>query len=53
MAHMNERFDDKRRAMIAGIRRFPPEELNNGAFDLNWFEEGVFAAGKRTLRQAV
>ncbi len=39
MAHMNESFDDKRKAMIA---RFTPLEvnvLNDGAFDRTWFTE--------------
>lgn len=36
---MNERFDDRKKAMIARFTPLTPEELNNGAFDVNWFEE--------------
>lgn len=46
MAHMNERFDDKKKAMIARYTPLSPEELNNGAFDLNWFEEAYSLLGK-------
>ena len=39
MAHMNEYFDDKRKAMIARYTPLTSEELNDGAFDINWFRE--------------
>ncbi len=39
MAHMNERFDDKKTAMIAKYTPLSTEELNNGAFDFEWFNE--------------
>lgn len=38
-AHMNERFSDKTEAMIAKYTPLTSEELQNGAFDLNWFKE--------------
>ncbi len=37
MAHMNEKFDDKRKAMIARFTPLSEDELNLGAFDVNWF----------------
>lgn len=39
MAHMNERFSDRTAAIIAKYTPLSAEELNNGAFDLNWFLE--------------
>lgn len=39
MAHMNESFDDKRKAMIARYTPLEIEELNDGAFDRTWFTE--------------
>lgn len=39
IAHMNESFDDKRRAMIARFTPLEELELNNGAFDRTWFTE--------------
>ena len=46
MAHMNERFDDRKKAMIARFTPLTPEELNNGAFDVNWFEEAYALLGE-------
>lgn len=37
IAHMNERFDDKRKAMIARFTPLTEDELNLGAFDVDWF----------------
>lgn len=39
MAHMNEHFDDKKKAIIAKYTPLTPEELNDGCFDLDWFLE--------------
>lgn len=39
MAHMNERFDDKKKAMIAKYTPLSEEELNDGCFDVTWFTE--------------
>lgn len=39
MAHMNERFDDKRKAMIAKYTPLSIEDLNRGAFDVEWFKD--------------
>lgn len=39
MAHMNEEFDDKRKAMIARYTPIEISDLNDGAFDVDWFAE--------------
>lgn len=47
MAHMNERFDDKKQAIIAKYTPFTAEELNAGAFDLEWFEAAYKMLGEK------
>ncbi|WP_173473101.1 DUF4132 domain-containing protein [Eubacterium ruminantium] len=47
MAHMNENFDDKRKAVIAKYTPLTPEELNTGAFDVDWFKEVYEKLGKK------
>jgi hypothetical protein len=47
MAHMNERFDDNKKAVIAKYTPLTPEELNAGAFDKNWFDEVYEKLGKK------
>lgn len=47
MAHMNERFDDKRKAMIAKFTPLTEEELNDGAFDIHWFKDAYKTLGKK------
>lgn len=37
IAHMNEWFDDKRKAIIARYAPLSVDELNLGAFDVDWF----------------
>lgn len=39
MAHMNEEFDDKRKAMIARYTPIEISDLNDGAFAIGWFTE--------------
>lgn len=46
MAHMNEYFDDKKKAIIARYTPFTCEELNLGAFDIVWFNEAYKTLGK-------
>lgn len=46
MAHMNERFDDKKKAIIAKYTPLTPEELNDGCFDLDWFFEAYEKLGE-------
>lgn len=45
MAHMDERFDDRKQAMIAKYTPLSPEELQSGAFDVNWFKEAYGLLG--------
>ena len=47
MAHMNENFDDKRKAIIAKYTPLSSEDLNNGAFDVDWFNEVYEQLGKK------
>lgn len=51
MAHMNERFDDRRRAMIAKYTPLTEEELNLGAFDIDWFRSAYETLGKKRFSQ--
>lgn len=47
MAHMNERFDDHRKAMIAKYTPLTDDELNLGAFDINWFRSAYETLGTK------
>lgn len=47
MAHMNERFDDKRKAMIARFTPLSEDELNLGAFDVDWFRSAYESIGEK------
>lgn len=49
MAHMNERFDDQKKAMIAKYTPLTPEELQDGAFDIAWFEEAYGLLGEKNF----
>ncbi len=49
MAHMNERFDDRRKAMIARYTPLSAEELNNGCFDTGWFFEVYEQLGEKNF----
>lgn len=46
MAHMNENFDNVKKAMIAKYSPLTEEELNHGAFDIDWFLSAYEALGK-------
>lgn len=47
MAHMNEKFDDIRKAMIAKYTPLSEEQLNDGAFDINWFKNAYEEIGAK------
>lgn len=47
MAHMKEDFDNKRKAMIARFTPLSDEELNLGAFDVDWFRSAYEAVGEK------
>ncbi len=47
MAHMNEDFDDVRKARIARFTPLSIEELQNGAFDISWFRSAHEEVGEK------
>lgn len=49
MAHMNERFDDQKMAMIARYTPLTAEELQDGAFDIGWFREAYGMLGEKNF----
>lgn len=49
MAHMNERFDDQKMAMIAKYTPLSREELQDGAFDIDWFREAYAMLGEKNF----
>ena len=50
MAHTSERFDDFTTSMIAKYTPLSPEELHDGAFDLNWFFEAYEKLGEKEFK---
>ena len=52
MAHMNERFDDRKKAVIARYTPLSTEELNNGCFDTNWFFEVYEKLGEKNFAES-
>mgnify|MGYP000660485868 CR=1 FL=1 len=51
MAHMNEQFDDRKKAVIAKFTPLSQDELNNGAFDVNWFEDAYKLLGEELFNK--
>lgn len=49
MAHINDNFDDKRKAMIAKFTPLSSDELNLGAFDVSWFKSSYESVGESTF----
>lgn len=47
IAHMNESFDDRRKAVIAKYTPLTSDELNAGAFDIDWFRSAYDALGEK------
>lgn len=50
MAHTSERFDDFTTSMIAKYTPLSPEELHDGAFDINWFFEAYGKLGEKEFK---
>lgn len=50
MAHMNEEFDDVRKAVIAKYTPLSPEELKLGAFDIHWFRSAYETLGAKRFQ---
>ena len=51
MAHMNERFDERRKATIAKYSPISEEEFQQGAFDKTWFDEVYKVLGKKRFEE--
>ncbi len=51
MAHMNEQFDDRKKAVIAKYTPLSEEELNGGCFDVKWFYEAYEALGEELFNK--
>ncbi|MDE6748351.1 MAG: DUF4132 domain-containing protein [Lachnospiraceae bacterium] len=49
MAHMDEYFSDEKKAMIARYTPLSAEELQNGAFDIDWFNEVYAELGEKNF----
>ncbi|MDO5560568.1 MAG: DUF4132 domain-containing protein [Oscillospiraceae bacterium] len=47
IAHMNERFDNTTKAIIAKYTPLSEEELNGGAFDIKWFRQAYTELGQK------
>ena len=47
MAHMNEQFDEQKKAVIARFTPLGEDELNMGAFDVNWFRSAYDQLGEK------
>ena len=47
MAHMNERFDEQKKAIIARFTPLSEDELNLGAFDVAWFHSAYDQLGEK------
>ena len=51
MAHMNEKFDEKRKAVIAKYSPLSEDEFNAGAFDKEWFDEVYAVLGEKKFEE--
>ena len=47
MAHMNEQFDEQKKAIIARFTPLTDDELNMGAFDMDWFRSAYEQLGEK------
>lgn len=50
MAHTSEAFDEYTTSMIAKYTPLSPEELHDGAFDINWFFEAYNRLGEKDFK---
>lgn len=50
MAHTSEHMDDFVTSMVAKYTPLSPEELQGGAFDVNWFFEAYGALGEKQFK---
>lgn len=49
MAHMNESFDEQKKAVIARFTPLSEDELNLGAFDVQWFHSAFTQLGEQNF----
>ena len=49
MAHMNEQFDEQKKAVIARFTPLTDDELNMGAFDMDWFRSAYEQLGEKNF----
>jgi len=47
MAHMNEQFDEQKKAIITRFTPLTDDELNMGAFDMDWFRSAYEQLGEK------
>ncbi len=45
-AHINDYFSNEKKAMVSKFSPIEAEDLQNGAFDIDWFHEAYTALGK-------
>lgn len=50
MAHTSERMDEFTTSMVAKYTPLSPEELRDGAFDINWFFEAYEKLGEKDFK---
>ncbi len=50
MAHTSEGLDDLAKSMVAKYTPLSPEELRDGAFDVNWFFEAYGKLGEKDFK---
>ncbi|MBE5766437.1 MAG: DUF4132 domain-containing protein [Clostridiales bacterium] len=50
MAHMDEHFEAQRAAVIAKFTPLTADELNDGAFDLDWFHSAYSTLGEKEFQ---
>lgn len=51
IAHMNESVDERTKAVIAKYTPVSTEDLNVGAFDIEWFKEALKTTGEEHFEQ--
>ncbi|WP_172253829.1 DUF4132 domain-containing protein [Saccharibacillus deserti] len=50
-AHINESFSAEKETIVAHYSPITPQEFNDGAFDVQWFEEAYEAIGAERFKQ--
>ncbi|SMF83896.1 protein of unknown function [Paenibacillus uliginis N3/975] len=49
-AHINETFSAEKETIVAHYSPITPEDFNNGAFDVKWFEEAYHSLGEERFK---